>query len=564
MNLNPNQRIFDAVNYIRRGVYRIPNIQRSYEWNRERVIMLLDSIMNGYPIGAIMVWLPEDKIRDEIPTRRFIERFDSKQDYLTETPHEADSGDIYMVLDGQQRLQSLYIAFLGSYDGERVYLKVDHTASDGNEDANFPFEFLLPEAVKTRPEMIHVAELIALNSDTKYRFAETLARKLATIAHTTQEQESLFDQKRSVISINIDRFIERFNIQDALLFQEVEKRHGYDHILEIFERVNSGGMVLSKSDLLFSTLKLKLQEMEGKFVGTLAFMNQRDRHNFNTDFLIKAALVIFGQKAKYEVKKLKDDDFIKNLKARYGELDRCLRQMLAWLDDVALIKCARFLRSHLALIPILDFMMMTGNRDKPDGDNGRAMREYLYMASFLRLFSRGPDRVLDQIHDKLVEATTNDPKNFPIQALRDYMRERKAEDYCLHSYQYTNDADLVLNIVDGGVLQIDPTDPQRHPKDLKLEVDHIFPRTPLTNMGLGDVVNEIGNYRLIVMPANRRKHANMPDSSTALFGRDDQGVEKLYQAALQNLNRESFVAFRDARAALIRSKVEQFLGVKTV
>jgi hypothetical protein len=59
----------------------------------------------------------------------------------------------------------------------------------------------------------------------------------------------------------------------------------------------------------------------------------------------------------------------------------------------------------------------------------------------------------------------------------------------------------MLNIVDGGVLQIDPADPTRHPKDLKLEVDHIFPRSKLVEAGLGDVADHLGNYRLIVMPA---------------------------------------------------------------
>ena len=56
--LNPNQRIYDVMGEIQRGTYRIPNIQRGFEWNKPRVLKLLDSIMHGYPIGAIMVWKP--------------------------------------------------------------------------------------------------------------------------------------------------------------------------------------------------------------------------------------------------------------------------------------------------------------------------------------------------------------------------------------------------------------------------------------------------------------------------------------------------------------------------
>jgi len=58
MELNPNQRIYDVLQAIDRGVYRVPSIQRGYEWGSDRVTKLLDSIMSGYPIGAFMVWRP--------------------------------------------------------------------------------------------------------------------------------------------------------------------------------------------------------------------------------------------------------------------------------------------------------------------------------------------------------------------------------------------------------------------------------------------------------------------------------------------------------------------------
>lgn len=560
MNQNPNQRIYDVVQEIGLKRYRIPSIQRGYEWQQARVLKLLDSIMNGYPIGAIMVWRPTTEVFKDIPNRSFVANFDSKRDYLSEPPHEAENDESYLVLDGQQRLQSLFLAFMGNFDGERVYMQVDYLASE-DQDGDFGFEFLTPEEAKKRPEMVHIADIVKLDSESKFEVSEKVARTISSAGAEGPEREAFFNKKRGVIAKNIDRFIERFNVKTALFLQEVEQRHGYDHVLEIFERVNSGGMVLSKSDLLFSTIKLKLHQMEGKFAGTLEFLNQGDRHKFDTDFLIKAALVIFGQRAKYEVKKLKDDEFVDALKTRYDELHTCLRQLLAWLDDVALIKCDRFLRSQLALIPILDYMMLSGRRDKPDGANGQAMRQYLYMSAFLRTFSRSADPTLDRLHDMTGAAVKADPTKFPIQFLRTYIAERKGTAFDLADHQFTDDADLALNIVDKGVLQIDPTDPKRHSKDLKLEVDHIFPRTPLSKMGMADVVNHIGNYRLVVMPINRRKLASMPDDETDFFGRHDPVVEKVYQAALKNLNKETFLAFRDARAALIQKNVREFLGL---
>lgn len=558
MDLNPNQRIFDVTKAIDSGAYRVPSIQRGYEWGPDRVTKLLDSIMSGYPIGAIMVWRPTSEIRSDIPTRRFITQFDSSRDYLSDAPHPADA-EAYLVLDGQQRLQSMYLSFFGSYDGRRVYLQIDHIPSDVEDDTDYRFEFLNIDEARARPEMVHLAQIIELDSDTKFDFIERIAKRLCQDVTDNAERQQVMEKKRSHISKNIDRFLERFNMKTALLFQEVERRHTYDHVLEIFERVNSGGMVLDKSDLLFSTLKLKLHEMEQKFTEAISFLNHGNRHSFSTDFLIKSALVVFEQKAKYEVAKLKDSSFIQKLQARFGEMSTCLRQIYAWLDDVALIKCGRFLRSHLALIPILDYMMLSGNRDKPDGDNGRMMRQYVYMASVLRLFSRAPDSVLDQMHNRVVEGVNQNRQVFPIQALREFIIQRQKVPFRLEAHHLNDDADLMLNIVDGGVLQIDPADPTRHPKDLKLEVDHIFPRSKLVEIGLRDVADHLGNYRLIVMPANRRKQAKMPDAGTAFFGRKDPKVEPLYQAVLANLCRETYIAFRDARASLIRLKVEEFL-----
>ena len=560
MNLNPNQRIYDVLQSIHQGQYRIPNIQRGYEWNQERVTKLLDSIMSGYPIGAIMVWRPTEEIRADILTRPFIKDFESTRDYVSDESHPSDQ-EAHLVLDGQQRLQSLYLSFFGSYDKKRVYIQIDYVPTEAGDDTDYRFEFLIPEEARARPAMVHVAEVIQLDSDTKFDFAEKRAHQLCAHVMDATIQAAELTKRRATISKNIDRFIERFNVRPALLFQEVEKKHNYDHVLEIFERVNSGGMVLDKSDLLFSTLKLKLQRMEHKFIEAIAFLNHGSRYTFNTDFLIKTCLVVFGQKAKYDVAKLKNDTFTAIIDARFDDLDYCLRQMSAWLDDIARIKCNRFLRSRLALIPILDYMLLSGKRDKPEGEEAQAMVEYLYMAFFRRLFSRAPDNVLDQLHDGMVSAVARDKNHFPIEMIRSYMQQRQGGVYQLNRRFFHDDADLALNIVDGGVLQIDLTNPNLHPYELKLEVDHIFPRARLVDLGMGDIANHFGNYRLIVMPANRRKSAHMPDAKTGFFGRDMIAIQADYQAARADLNRETYMAFLTSRADYIRATVSSFLCV---
>ena len=570
-NLNPNQRIYDVLQDIDRDYYRVPNIQRGYEWNKARITKLLDSIMNGYPIGAIMVWKPTPQVQSDISDRSFVSDFISDQDYLSDLPHISDT-EAYLVLDGQQRMQSLYLSFFGSYDNERVYMAIDHLPSPEADDDDYDFQFLDPNIAKLRPNMVPLAKIVELDSDTKYDFAEGLATRLAETIVDDNKRQEFQSKKRNNIAKNIDKFINQFNIRPVLLFQEVRSEQTYDHVLEIFERANSQGMVLNKSDLLFSTLKLKLKEKEAEFRQTLSDINHGSRYDFNTDFIIKTSLVIFGKGAKYDVKKLRNEDYIENLKEHYTVMDKCFRQLIAWLDETALIKCDRFLPSKLALIPLIDYMMLSGNREKPDGINGQAMKQYLYMAFFTRLFGRSSDAILDKIHKQLVLCIKGDASagilpgavDFPLDHLKTIFQDRFKADYGLYNHFFADDTDLMLNIVQGGVLQIDPRDPKRDPKDLKLEVDHIFPRSKLQKKNMGDIADFLGNYRLIVLPKNRHKLAQCPDFNTDFSGKHEGDIAGAYTDALTNFNRDNYWAFVSLRATFIKRQVEEFLALKLI
>lgn len=551
---DPNQRIFDVLSDVNEGAFRIPNIQRGYEWDSQRVLKLLDSIMNGYPIGAIMVWQPPITAASDIRTRRFIRDYLDSFDYLTEPPHAMDVADPFFVLDGQQRLQSLYLSFFGSYNGRRVFLQVDFKPTTDDED--YRFQFLQAKEAEGKPWLVPLAELIQLDYRTKGKFVDELSA-----SPSGPDSPSDPSERRAVISENVDRFQGCFKDSANLLFQIVPSDIDYDHVLEIFERVNSGGMVLSKSDLLFCTLKLQLAEAEEEFAKILKFLNQGNRHQFNTDFLIKTCLVVFDKGAKYEVAKLKDPEFVRAIEASLDRLHGCLRQVYAWLEESGRIKCARFLRSQSALIPIVHYMMASGNVDKPEGQNSQWMAEYLHMAFIKRLFSRSADSVIDRLHRIVKDGVAADPSRFPIEEIRKLIVEKCSVEYNLVDNDFLGNADLMLNIVDGGRLQQDPANPQTDPKDLKLEVDHVFPRKVLIEKGLGDIADHIGNYRLVVMYANRKKSGKMPDGSTDFFGRNRAELEPLFQSALSDLNRETFLAFRDARLRLIQAEVKAYLAL---
>lgn len=535
--LAPTQRIVDVVRRIDNRTYQLPSIQRSFVWDQDRILRLLDSIMCGYPIGAVMVWMPGEQIR----CRPFLRDYSSGERLISHLP--APSEDLsYMVLDGQQRLQSLYVAFRGTFDRERVYLRIDSRADESEDDLHYRFGFLGDDEAKADPRYVHLGELEKLGIKNLVKF---VSERLPDAGPEVQSQA------HEIISI----YMEAFALRESLLVQEIDASLDYNDVLEVFERVNSGGVTLSKSDLLFSTMTLKIPDMEERFIRIVDDLNENGRHDFNTDFVIKAAFVVFGKGAKYDFKKLADGEFLDNLERDFDKLEKVITALRVWLEDKALIKGGRFLRSKLALIPLIDYLMMNGKVLGPDeGAESNAMRQYLYMSMFTRLFSRAPDSVLDQIHDILKAAHKSKAGTFPIKELGDLMARRERKGSYQFREEYLWDLDLVLNIVDGGVKEI----PAK--RGWSLERDHIFPQNQLRLANISEHVNNVGNFRLLGKSRNISKSDTMPDANTEFFGSNDHAVKAAFDKARADLTQDNYTDFVHKRRSLLEQKLVSFLG----
>jgi len=81
------------------GDIKIPAFQRRFVWDQEQVIELLDSIYRDYPIGSLLLWNSDEKLK----ATRNICGFD--------IPDRPSSYPVNYVLDGQQRLSAIYAVF---------------------------------------------------------------------------------------------------------------------------------------------------------------------------------------------------------------------------------------------------------------------------------------------------------------------------------------------------------------------------------------------------------------------------------------------------------------------
>ena len=110
--------IVSILDQVKNGEIVLPAIQREFVWPQYKILRLLDSIMRGYPIGTALLW----ETYDNIQHRTFVRDFRSG---LVRRYHDNAQGrKLNLVLDGQQRIQSLYTGLYGTVEGQSLYFDV--------------------------------------------------------------------------------------------------------------------------------------------------------------------------------------------------------------------------------------------------------------------------------------------------------------------------------------------------------------------------------------------------------------------------------------------------------
>ena len=539
--------IWDVVKDIGDGRFLLPNIQRPFVWEKDQVRDLIDSILRGYPIGALMIWKPNVPGGPSIRCRRFLSQVVSDPDLRANLLYNSSDG-AYLVLDGQQRLQSLYLAFFGTWEGDQLYLNVARTLEKESDDRLYDIDFFRstnpPAASSGYYPLVKLMEL------TDPRSRRLFGRDLLQVMNREGD-----DDLEDTIGDIVGQVQAKFISEPRLLFQEIDERLGYSEVLEVFKRVNSGGTKLEASDLAFAIVKLEQGDLEEKMYSLLDILKQSGFQSFDTDFLIKAALLILGRGAKYDLSRI-NDSFLADFAAHFDSIQRAMDNTIEFLVNHCKIQADRFLRSPNALIPILDYLMRQRGQDFPPGAQDQA-RTYLYMSQFFRLFGRGTDTVLNRLHEVMpgkVVITPTTTESFPLPAIADYMTKRQARPFA-YDPAMLEDLDIVLNIIHGGVKQLPVL------RGWSLERDHIFPRRLLENMGLpDDMVNDIGNFRFLTKARNIRKSDGIPEA-TEFFGGNDSVVRHYFEQARTSLTRASYEDFVKARRSLIEQQLRGFIGI---
>ncbi len=386
---NQKETIRKFVNYINNpahlGGFWLPNIQRPFVWSEEQIERIYDSILREYPIGTLLVWKNKSKIKH----RKFIDNWKDELNLLdffvpiNENPK-------MLVLDGQQRMQSLFIGLKGSYNKRQLYFNVLSGDVKVPDDRKYEFKFH-----ELDPGFPWIKFSTLVFPDKKNKEFKHEIHTLANRDFTDHEDDRIDD--------NIELVRKVFCADDNIIYQEVDSidrpaAYSEDDIVEIFIRANSGGTRLDKSDLLFSLLVSSWDEANENMTALLDDLNQ-GVYSFGRDFVLKACLVLFDKGASYEVSKFRDGDTKKKIEENWDAVAKAIKDVRDYVKGKTFIQSDKVLTSYLALVPLIYFRYHFPKLWSTSIDKN----VYLVRTMLTAAFSGNPDSLIDKIVKKIKE-----------------------------------------------------------------------------------------------------------------------------------------------------------------
>jgi len=501
--------------------------------------------MQGYPFGSLLLW--ETRFLG-VPYREFVRDFDAS---LTFTPKMKDSGKpMKMVLDGQQRLQSLYVGIHGAHSGRRLFFNITSgpgwkDEADDETGAKYRFEFWQDGEQANRPKrLIHVADIaswVPRNEDSQIRWViQTVGLERAEADRAASNMRLL----RRVITQGDLIPIETIDEEAA----HADQARSISEILEIFVRVNSGGTRLTRSDLMFSLIKTKWIGARRAFDDLLRSVDADDALGIDKDLVIRGLLVVADAPVAFDVETI--ERHWPQMESKFDSFSMALKSALDFCQEPDVgIRSAQLLQPVATLFPVIYYLHLQKNGSVPE-DQRTPLRTVLYFLLFNDyLRGKSPGARIRWLREVLAHS---DPARVPVDEILRVIRETQR----WHATETTVEMlkwnpRLALNIVQPGVCK------KTLSWQSKAEIDHIFPQSVYRER-FPALVDDIGNFAYLGKLRNIRKSDQPPweyfkEISDAELDRDFA----IDRSLLADDKFEQFVAARRDR---IIGEVRSFLG----
>ena len=429
--------IVGLLNQIANDEVVLPAIQRDFVWSDAQTHRLLDSVMRGYPIGIALLW----ETYNDVQYRSFVKEF--RHGSLATYRDNTERRRLRVVLDGQQRLQSLYIALHGQLDGRAMYLDLlSRQRWDDADSERFVFEYATRSQIERRnaesaSQAVERAEEDEDEDDeTPEWFAAVhdlfmmpakgrreLVKQLGSALRLTEDEHTLLDENLGMFDdvFTRDENILKLSTIDENLPSESPYRKTETDVLEIFVRINREGTALNRSDLIFSMIKLNWKESAEGLPEFVDAINEGNSFDLNTDFVIRCRFAVSGLGGKLNIDLLRRQSNVTKLRDNFAECCDAIRGTVDFIQTECRCQSSSLFGSSTTLVPIVHYVFGLPRHEVPNNQIDR-LRTAVYLFGLAQPFSRyGESRVGAFIR---AELNSRDPEDhaFPLEAAIEKVR----------------------------------------------------------------------------------------------------------------------------------------------
>ena len=519
--------IEDLLDQIRRGEILLPEFQRGYVWTRDQVRGLMQSLYRRHPTGHLLIW----RTYKPSPVRG---------------GEAMRDGHSLLLLDGQQRLTTLYVLFKGQapkfYEGESLFFDLYFNVQTEE------FRFWQKTRMENNPTWFSVHEILS----------ETLGRMLAQL-------ETLDPDRKAVIMGNLQSLSKLNEIRKYTY--TVDQVSGEDYnvteVVDIFNRVNSKGTRLTRSDLALAHICSLWPEARAElrtFSGTMS------EHRFKVDlsFLVRCIAAVATGSV------ILDGSFLKTpattLQRAWQKVQPAFKHLVSVLRQKALISSLDDLPTDYLLIPATVYLA-NRNGEFPTKTVLRRFIRWIFLAGLWTRYSGSSESKLQQ-DVAFVSGGDLDPTGDLVSTILQERGRLTLQPGDLVNARI-NSAVARLSLVvarhreardwfTGGSLY-----DQFEKTSLGETTHHIFSKQVLKHVGFSDSkrINELANRAFLVQPAPRRIQQISPSEYLPSVNSNHPDALQAQSIPMNSALWQSgqFLNFLASRRLLLAEAINQFI-----
>ncbi|GAA8204703.1 DUF262 domain-containing protein [Helicobacter pylori] len=420
-----------------------------------------------------------------------------------------------------------------AYEEKRLYLNLKHQPNMDNPGDNYQFEFHAKVPTNDKDHFwFKVGDILELESVWNYAKdhgiegnALNLLEKLKDIFHTKQ-----------LISF----------------FEEKEKN--LNKVLNIFIRVNSGGVKLSYSDLLMSILTASFSsDIRGKMNELVDALENKGFSNMGQDQVLKTCLLLIGKDTTFELKNFNKNN-IKEIEENWEKITESIYNAAELLETFGYVK---YLGSAYILSTLAYFYFLKQKMDKNDEEQAL---KFVHNAQITSYFGGLMDTKLSIIAHSIKEARTFEAFNYNL--AKHQTCPLKITNDTIESMVFFDRHSRVFP-----VLQI--LYPNLNYKTTTFHIDHIYPKSKFKKKNekldkdFYDCENHLYNLQLLEGQENSTKKDKDPEVWLKEEYKNEQAIEEYkkrnYIDPKLKLEWENIKEFREKREEAIIKRLKEVL-----